>query len=119
MSEVHLHVTTVGKRDGEGPLARAELDTCCIKFVRDSAGEGEYVHPTPYTPHPTPCTLHPTPYTLHPLLCILHPTPFTLHPAPCTLHPAPYILTLLLLLLLLLLHFARYRSEEAVQPRVA
>ncbi|WP_288058547.1 hypothetical protein, partial [Microcystis sp. LE19-59.1C] len=40
------------------------------------------LHPTPYTPHPTPHTLHPTPYTPHPTPHTLHPTPYTPLPQP-------------------------------------
>ena len=39
--------------------------------------------PTPYSLHPSRCTLHPTPCT------VLHSTPYTLQPTPCNLHPTP------------------------------
>jgi len=73
------------------------------------------LHPTSYTPLPTPYTIYfhpvpqflslhpyagrgglprvpPTPYNLHPAPYTLHPTPYTLHPIHCTLHPIPYTL---------------------------
>jgi hypothetical protein len=56
--------------------------------ARRSVGVG----PTPYTPHPTSCTLHPTPHTPHPTCYTPHSTPCTLHPTPYTPHPTPYTL---------------------------
>ena len=62
-------------------------------YLDDTDGKNMYSLPTPYTLHPTPCTLHPTPHTLHLTSCTLHPTPHTLHPTSFTLHPTPYTLT--------------------------
>ena len=52
---------------------------CCLSFR----------HPTPYTPHPSPCALHPIPYTLNATPYTLHPTPYTLNPKRSTLHATP------------------------------